>query len=660
MTPTGGVSTHDKFRIAAKRSEVLFADFILEHLNANGRAGFIVPEGIIFQNNDDYVSLRKWLIKEAGLWAVVSLPGNIFQPYSGVKTSVLFVDRALARQRDDILLVKVENDGFSLNTNRTPISQNDLPAALELLKAAKQPNVVSANGILTSSIAHRVVPRADFAKLDAYKAASTAWAFCRKFLVRAERLKTTVAEASAAGNHKEMEKAQKALDKVPAELYIATGLHKLPSSETQLRAAFDEAIKGDAVKYGDNPADSGKLTEDLRGILDKERDFNLSFDQSSYSAAPTSHYPTEQLGELATVVRGSSPRPKLDSRYYGGSVPRLMVSDLTRDGMYVTPRTDTLTEEGAKQSRWMKKGDVVLAVSGNPGLPAILAVDACIHDGFVGLRELNTKRLLPEFLYHALFFLKVHTSGQAVGSIFKNLTTEQVGAFKIPVPPINEQRAIVSEIESYKRVVDGCAAVIDHYRPCITPGPEWPSDSLGHHFNRVTELCDPQATKEETINYIGLENLESQTGRLVGEIRHSPKSIKSTKVIFRPGDILYGKLRPSLNKVWLADRNGICSTDILVLRAKRREVIAAFYTAYFRQKEFNARVIAGVEGAQLPRVNFDHMAGLEIPIPPVEEQEAIVSSIDREQMTLSGLHELKAKYAAKIAARLASVWGETL
>lgn len=56
-----------------------------------------------------------------------------------------------------------------------------------------------------------------------------------------------------------------------------------------------------------------------------------------------------KLGDLSEIVRGASPRPKGDPKYYGGSVPRLMISDVTRDGKYVTPKTDFLTEEGAKK-----------------------------------------------------------------------------------------------------------------------------------------------------------------------------------------------------------------------------------------------------------------------------------------------------------------------
>src|SRR5436190_1131159 len=134
-------------------------------------------------------------------------------------------------------------------------------------------------------------------------------------------------------------------------------------------------------------------------------------------------------------------------RFYGGTVPRLMVADLTRDGKVVFARIDTLTELGAKQSRPMTAGDVVIAVSGAPGLPAILAHDACIHDGFVWLRELNRKRLDADFLYAYLTFIRATSNGQAVGAIFKNLTTDQIKGIEIPELPVAEQRRIAEMLD---------------------------------------------------------------------------------------------------------------------------------------------------------------------------------------------------------------------
>ena len=127
MSPKGGIRPHNRFSVTSKRSEVLFVDYIAEHLTPDGRAGVIVPEGIIFQSQNAHKQLRKMLVEDY-LVAVVSLPPGVFNPYSGVKTSILILDKALARRSDTIGFFKVENDGFDLGAQRRPIVRNDLPA----------------------------------------------------------------------------------------------------------------------------------------------------------------------------------------------------------------------------------------------------------------------------------------------------------------------------------------------------------------------------------------------------------------------------------------------------------------------------------------------------------------------------------------------------
>ena len=132
MSPKGGIRPHNKFSIESSRSEVLFVDYIMNHLRPKGRAGIIVPEGIIFQSGTAHKQLRKNLVND-GLYAVVSLPSGVFQPYAGVKTSILLFDNEISKQRSEVLFVKVENDGFDLGAQRRPISKNDLPRALEII-----------------------------------------------------------------------------------------------------------------------------------------------------------------------------------------------------------------------------------------------------------------------------------------------------------------------------------------------------------------------------------------------------------------------------------------------------------------------------------------------------------------------------------------------
>lgn len=126
MSPKGGIRPHKRFSIESNRSEVLFVDYIAEHLSPKGRAAVIVPEGIIFQSGKAYKALRKMIV-EKYLIAVVSLPAGVFNPYSGVKTSILIMDKTLAQKTDKILFAKVENDGFELGAQRRANNKSELP-----------------------------------------------------------------------------------------------------------------------------------------------------------------------------------------------------------------------------------------------------------------------------------------------------------------------------------------------------------------------------------------------------------------------------------------------------------------------------------------------------------------------------------------------------
>ncbi|EPG6269158.1 restriction endonuclease subunit S [Klebsiella aerogenes] len=152
-----------------------------------------------------------------------------------------------------------------------------------------------------------------------------------------------------------------------------------------------------------------------------------------------------KIGDIAEVIRGASPRPKGDKRFYGGNIPRLMVEDVTRDGKYVTPSIDSLTEAGAKLSRPCDKGTLTLVCSGTVGVPSILAIDACIHDGFLALSKVN-KSISIDYLYHFFTTQQDKFNNSAThGGIFTNLTTDGVREFLLALPRNkNEQTAIAS------------------------------------------------------------------------------------------------------------------------------------------------------------------------------------------------------------------------
>ena len=149
MTPKGGIIPHGRYRVKAKRSEVLFVDYIAEHLNPTGRAAIVVPEGIVFQSATAYKQLRKYLVDENMLYGVISLPAGVFNPYSGVKTSILLIDRSLAKAKDQILFVKLNNDGYDLGAQRREIEGNEIPEIIRLVKAYQQGDDVSNSPLVT-------------------------------------------------------------------------------------------------------------------------------------------------------------------------------------------------------------------------------------------------------------------------------------------------------------------------------------------------------------------------------------------------------------------------------------------------------------------------------------------------------------------------------
>ncbi len=154
MTPKGGIRPHDKFSIKSTKSEILFLDYILEHLTPNGRAGVIVPGGVIYRTGKQtYEKVRKKII-ENSLIAVFSLPKGVFNPYSPVSTHILILDKKLSKERNEIFFAKVSNDGFSLGKTRKKIDENDLPLVLnkyrDFIENESKENTIPKEQILSS------------------------------------------------------------------------------------------------------------------------------------------------------------------------------------------------------------------------------------------------------------------------------------------------------------------------------------------------------------------------------------------------------------------------------------------------------------------------------------------------------------------------------
>lgn len=143
-----------------------------------------------------------------------------------------------------------------------------------------------------------------------------------------------------------------------------------------------------------------------------------------------------------------------------------------------------------------------------------------------------------------------------------------------------------------------------------------------------SERMEPRDFADRSFNYIGLEDIESNTGRIRAKGCTPASEIRSAKNMFRAGHILYGRLRPNLNKVHLAESDGICSTDIFVLACDEKLLVPAFAAYYLRSERVLEAVKNLTVGANLPRIDAKSFLGIPIPLPPLSEQKRIVRILD--------------------------------
>lgn len=548
MSPKGGIRPHKKFSISSNRSEVLFVDYIAEHLNPNGKAGVIVPEGVIFQSGTAYKDLRKMLVDNY-LYAVVSLPAGVFNPYSGVKTSILLMDKEFAKAEEEILFVKIDNDGYGLGAQRNAVKGSQLDEAIEVLKQFKE-------GSFTESALAHSVPKVE---------------------------------------------------------------------------------------------------------ITKNGDYNLSGDRYKIiESVGNSKFPLVEIKEICEIQRGGSPRPIEEYITFNeDGINWIKIGDVAENAKYITQTKEKIKQSGVNKTRLVQDGDFILSNSMSFGRPYIVKISGAIHDGWLLLRMKDNRMINQDFLYEILRsdLIKRQYEKLATGGVVRNLNSNLVSSVQIPLPPISIQKEIVAEIETYQKIIDGAKMVVENYKPRIDIDPDWDMVELGQVFTKVNENVFPEELNEKIINYVGLENISQGTGYLIGNYKTNPKEIKSTKIVFHKEDILYGKLRPNLNKVYFSEIEGICSTDFFVIRGKE-SISPRFYSNFLLSENFNREVLKGLKGAQLPRVGYESFSQILVPYPKLEIQHQIVFGLEKEQEYIKANIKLIEIFEQKIKDRIAKVWDE--
>lgn len=227
-----------------------------------------------------------------------------------------------------------------------------------------------------------------------------------------------------------------------------------PLPEQQKIAAVLSAVQEAKEKTEAVIADAKALKKSMMkhlftyGPVSPQEAENVPLKETEIGPVPE-EWEVVRLGDVANVVRGGSPRPKGDPKYFS-KVPTdihwITISDLTlyKKGKYITNTKEFLTVEGKKKSRYLKKGDFVVTNSGTVGIPAFLGINGCIHDGYLAFLDINEKALDKDYLYYWFSEIIHYLEKIAPKGTQANLNTMIVKNLKIPLPPLPVQQKIAS------------------------------------------------------------------------------------------------------------------------------------------------------------------------------------------------------------------------
>jgi len=278
------------------------------------------------------------------------------------------------------------------------------------------------------------------------------------------------------------------------------------------------------------------------------------------------------------------------------------------------------------------------------------------------------RNFLGWLMQRKLFWDDLGKRTKGMGDRRRTLNPESLLVTEIPLPPLDEQCRIVAHIESLaarvneaQRLREEASEEADKLHGSATRklftglSEKYQPMPIGKIFDFRNDVIHPTDGKFGKLRFIGLQHIESNTGKRIGEDTLYAEKMTGRKFNFSPGEIVYGYLRPYLNKVWIADCDGVCSVDQYVLKPKSK-VIDTDYLAYFmRSPVFLEKAIELTHNLLLPRLRSGLLSNISIPVPPLDEQRRIVAYLDGLQAKVNALRELQSTSGEELSALMPSI-----
>lgn len=377
-----------------------------------------------------------------------------------------------------------------------------------------------------------------------------------------------------------------------------------------------------------------------------------------------------ELGEILTI---SSPRRVHKSDWKSNGIPFLRAREIANLADFGVLQNELFISNSLFEERKLKgevpvAGDIVLTAVGTLGKCYVVRV----NDVFF-CKDTNTLRfsnISQDPNYIKMLFASTYLKGvmqkTAIGSTVKNLTIGVMRKYVIPIPPLEEQHRIVARLNELLAVIKQAEdaytdlqslgktlrerilqkAIEGKLVPQFDEEPDveqigeapaevlfsipqkwkWSTIGAALDYGRSEQISGSDIPSSAWL--LDLEDIEKETGKLLCRKRGSTST--SNKFVFKKNDVLYGKLRPYLNKCIVADEDGFCTTEIVPIRQQlagyefepeyiKAFLMSSFFVQYANQASY---------GVKMPRLGTKDAKAAPIPVPPLAEQRRIVAKLN--------------------------------
>jgi len=638
-------------RLTDQSSEIecLFVERTKQLLKDGGVAGIILPSSIL-NNTGIYTQTREIILKYFDILGITELGSGTFMA-TGTNTVTLFLRR---RNNADAFNVEEAVKRFFENFNDVTINGIEKPIHkyvshvwegltfddyITLLN--KQPNETVQKHEIFKEYSRKIKAKDDAEKWDAILALEQEKLL---YFVLAYPQKLVLVKTG------EKMEEKRFLGYEFSNRRGSEGIHPIQRSKTidectQLFDAdlFDNPEKASTYIY---KAYKGEFDLDIPQKLHKNISYQnlvdmLNFDRVTFEKNKSlivkkkvkieSRWDGKHLGKIADIIRGVT-YSKADQVNEKTKNVVLTADNITLRGDFDITKEVYLNEDfNVPEDKKLKKNDIFICFSSGSkehlGKVAFIENDTnYLAGGFMGI--IRTKNHTePKYIYQLLnSSLRQSIRDIGSGSNINNLSG-LINDIKIPLPPLDIQQKIVSEIEILEKKEENAREKIE---TCNNKIKNILVSKSSEH-KKLRSICNfsNERISSDLLspdNYIGVDNLLQNTK---GKIASSFVPTSGTSTKYNKGDILLSNIRPYLKKIWFADNSGGSSNDVLVLQNKSDNVVSKYIYYLLRQDEYFDYVMLKPKGVKMPRGDKQHILDYQIPLPSLSEQEKIVSEIEK-------------------------------